>query len=175
MAQPEALFLWAVDMLTQKELKRIWNYCPTTGLFTRLVATSPNTKVGDIANHRQSSGYIQIMVNNKPYLAHRLAWLYMTGEWPKGDIDHKFGIRDDNRWSELRDVTRSINLQNQRRLRIDNKSGYAGVYLRKEKNKWGACININGKNVHLGVFESAYEAGAYRLQKKRELHEGCTI
>jgi AP2 domain len=154
-------------MLTQAELKRIWHYDPDTGLFTRLIKTNKTQPIGDVANCHDKDGYIVIGVDKKA--------LYMTGEWPKGQIDHKFGIRDDNRWSELRDATPSINQQNRRVLDKRNKSGYQGVSWDKRSNKWRAYIAVNNKLIHLGHFDNVHEAGAYRLQKKKEIHTSCPL
>jgi hypothetical protein len=162
-------------MLTQSELKRIWHYDPLTGLFTRLVAgRAPNTEVGSIANCH-SVGYINIQINNRLYGAHVLAHFYMTGKMPIAVIDHRDGVRDNNAWSNLRDVTQSINLQNQRRPPKNNTSGYVGVIWSAHARRWKAQIVVDKKYITLGYFECKHEAGEYRLQKKRELHLGCTI
>lgn len=162
-------------MLTQAELKRIWSYDPATGLFTRLIKSRNKTQIGDVAKDREQQGYIRIMINSTRYKSHRLAWLYMTGEFSKNQIDHINGVRDDNRWCNLRDVTQSVNMQNQRIARKNNKSGYAGVTFDKNNNKWHTSIRIQNKQIFLGYFDDVHEAGAYRLQKKRELHPGCTV
>ena len=162
-------------MLTQLELKRVWNYNPATGLFTRLMSNNNFVKVGDIAKSHNGEGYVQIGINRIYYGAHRLAFLYMIGKWPDIQCDHINGIRDDNRWDNLRQATKTINAQNTHGLRTDNTSGYAGVTWSKQKQKWDAQIKVNSKTIHLGFFDCKHQAGAYRLQKKRELHEGCTI
>ena len=162
-------------MLTQTELKRIWHYDPDAGFFTRLVAFANQTKIGDIANAHDGHGYILIGIAGKRYKAHRLAFLYMTGSFPANDVDHINGIRDDNRWVNLRDATQTINSQNLRKPRENNKSGYLGVFWHKASGKWGAAITINSKGIHLGLFTVKEEAAARYLEKKRELHLGCTI
>ena len=162
-------------MLTQIELKRVWNYNFITGQFTRLVATSNVVKVGDVASFINNKGYIVIKINNKNYKGHRLAHLYMTGEFPADQIDHIDGIRNNNCWLNLRDATNSLNAQNTHWLRLDNTSGYAGISWCKRNHKWRAQITLNSKCITLGYFDCKHQAGAYRLQKKRELHEGCTI
>jgi len=161
--------------LTQAELKRLWNYDPLAGLFTRLVKTNPSGNVGDIANCHSGNGYIGISIACKHYQSHRLAFLYMTGKWPKLDVDHINGIKDDNRWCNLRDVSRSVNQQNKKIARSDNVSGYLGVSWHKTSNKWRARITLNKKQIYLGNFKNAHDAAECYLQKKRELHAGCTI
>ena len=162
-------------MLTQTELKRLWDYNPSTGIFTRLVRTSKRVKVGDVADFLRHDGYIQIQISRKKYLAHRLAWLYMIGNFPNEQTDHLNGIRNDNRWVNLRDVTNSINQQNQRRPHSNNKSGYLGVSLCSYSGKWRVQITLNNKLIHLGYFNDKHEASERYLSKKREIHEGCTI
>jgi hypothetical protein len=132
-------------MLTQAELKRQLYYNPETGLFTWKISKCNNKiKIGDVAGYLGEDGYIQIRINSILYRAHRLAWLYIKGYFPEHDIDHKFGIKDDNRWSEIQHVTRSCNLQNQK---IDkrNSSGFPGVILHKKNGKWHSQVTINKK------------------------------
>ena len=162
-------------MLNQSELKRVWRYNPETGLFTRLVKTANCTKAGDIANCDDGGGYIRTEVFGKKYRAHRLAFLYITGEWPKNYVDHINGVRNDNRWVNLRDATKSVNQQNQRKPPVNNTSGYMGVIWHKQRGKWRVRIVVNSKQISLGFFDDVHEAGAHYLKKKRELHEGCTI
>lgn len=162
-------------MTDQVELKRIWHYDLLTGRFTRLVKTRGRGKVGDVANHHNKDGYIVIGFKAKKYFGHRLAFMYVTGSFPKHKTDHINGIPNDNRWCNLRDVPQAINNQNHRSKRKDNTSGHVGVSWNKLANKWQAQIQANGEYLYLGLFDDVHEAGAYRLQKKRELHEGCTI
>ena len=88
--------------LTAAQLRELLQYDPETGVVTRLVKSSNGIKVGDVAGTADARGYILIRVDGWLHLAHRLAWLHMTCEWPKGMIDHINGVRDDNRWSNLR-------------------------------------------------------------------------
>ena len=162
-------------MLTQSELQRIWHYCPDSGRFTRLVSTSNNVKVGDIANCHDDDGYIRLKVSNKGYGAHRLVWLYMTGHFPNNQIDHINGIRNDNRWCNLRDATNSINQQNKRAPMPGNTAGILGVTWENCTGKWRAQIKINSKMFTLGRFDDKQAAAECYLKRKRESHPGCTI
>jgi hypothetical protein len=105
-----------------------------------------------------SNGYVVITVSGVRYKAHRLAWFYMTGEEPKGEIDHINGNKADNRFANLRDCKKSENGKNAG-LSKRNKSGFRGVTKHTGREKWIASICINGKNKHLGVFDSPEEAG----------------
>ena len=93
-------------------LRKLLEYDPETGLFTNLIRRGPRSLEGTIAGSLMCNGYIELMLNGSHYKASRLAWLYMTGEWPKYEIDHINRIRHDNRWDNLRDVSHKDNLTN---------------------------------------------------------------
>src|SRR5690349_15052213 len=99
--------------LTQQYLKEILHYDPETGVFIWYTSRG-HCKAGNVAGSL-NLGYILIGICNFKYQAHRLAWLYMTGEWPTFEIDHKNGVSSDNRWENLREATRIINGQNRRK------------------------------------------------------------
>ena len=144
--------------LTQEMLKENIHYEPKTGLFTRLKAKSNSVKVGDIAGYiNKVNGYRAIQINGKIYKAHRLAFLYMTGKFPTDEVDHINHSRDDNRFVNLRKVTRLENLRNQS-MYSKNKSGFTGVCWHERDSKWVANIRINGKLKHLGYFKDIDEA-----------------
>ena len=155
-------------MLTQERLKELLHYNPETGLFTRLIQ---RTNGGSGFIH--STGYVHIYIAGKTYAAHRLAWFYMTGEFPKHDIDHINGIKHDNRFCNLRDVPKCVNMQNERHARKHSSSKLMGAT--RHKNKFQSAIHINGKRVHLGTFNTAEEAHAAYIEAKRIHHLGCTI
>ena len=147
------------DLLTQEYLKSVLNYDLNTGEFRWKINKSRRAKKGDLAgctDINKSSGYTRIWINYKSYRAHRLAWLWMTGEWPQFEIDHKNRIRSDNRWNNLRPATNSQNKINGKAYK-NNKSGYKGVYWNKNTKNWVASININKKQTHLGCFNSKKE------------------
>lgn len=144
-------------MLSQEDVKRLFSYCPETGLFTRLVSNNKRRKVGEIVGTIHITGYVIIKINKVAYPAHRLAFLYMTGSFPTDMTDHIDGIRDNNRWINLREATRSENNRNSK-IRSDNKSGFKGVFFEKSANKWRALCWANGVQNHLGLFNTAIEA-----------------
>jgi hypothetical protein len=164
------------NQINSTYLRDILHYNEVTGIFT-WITKRRGCKFLGMAGTLCQDGYIRIQIDKRPYKAHRLAWLWMTGEWPKGEIDHVHGNQSDNRWSELRDATHSINQQNQRRAKASNKCGLLGVSPtdRSRKNPWTARITIKNKSKHLGMFKTADEAYVAYLQAKRILHEGCTI
>jgi hypothetical protein len=149
-------------------------YNPETGDFT-WVGGNRSRKTGKIAGYISRHGYRIISVKGLVARAHRLAWIFTYGVSPSGDIDHINGITTDNRLDNLRDVSRSVNIQNQRRAQANNKSGYLGVSWNKRRCKWAAQIMVAGKSVYLGFYEDPKDAHDVYLKKKREIHEGCVI
>lgn len=160
-------------MIDQATLRKLLDYDPATGVFVWRVRQSYRINVFDVAGYIGVQGHRRIGVLGHLYWAHRLAWLYMTGAWPS-EIDHINGDRADNRWSNLRSVTRLINNQNLRRARWDSGTGIMGVG-RRRSGKFQAQIRLNGRRLHLGYFSTADAAHAAYLKAKRELHPGCTI
>jgi hypothetical protein len=147
-------------MVTANELRRLLSYDPETGVFTwRVSKQGPGAKSGKVAGNKDPRGYVIIKISQRKITAHRLAWLYMTGSLPAGQIDHANGVCSDNRWSNLRLATPAQNLQN-RRSHKNNKSGLKGVGFCKKSNKWHARICINKQQMHLGMFASPEEAHA---------------
>ena len=144
--------------LTQKQLKELFYYSPDDGVFIRKVKTANCVNIGDIIGcNAVLTGYASISINNKNYLAHRLVWLYVTGEWPKNYIDHINHIRNDNRFINLREATRQENSKNTS-ISNRNTSGVTGVHFAKRENKWCSKLMINGKDVFIGHFIDKFEA-----------------
>lgn len=161
-----------VGTLTATRLRELLFYDADTGAFTRVVAVG-KTKAGDIAGATSRVGYRQIQVDGSLYYAHRLAWLYVTGSWPAWQIDHIDGDRGNNKFSNLRDVSGCLNMQNQRRPRSNNTTGFLGVF--ESFGRFVAHIGMNGKARHLGSYSTPEQAYAAYLSAKRELHAACTI
>jgi hypothetical protein len=160
-------------MITQNRLKEVLDYNPDTGVFIRRLKQT-GVKQGKISGSLTLEKYQVTSIDNKIYKCHRLAWLYMTGKFPDGQIDHINGNRSDNRFENLRDVTQTQNIQNQRKAQISNKStGILGVF----KNGFGfmARITHNNTKIYLGTFKTTEEAQAAYVAAKRVLHSSCTI
>lgn len=154
---------------TQARLKELLHYEPDTGHFTRLVRRGGTANAGSKAGSLNRHGYVLIVVDGHRYAAHRLAFLYMTGAMPPEFVDHINQIKDDNRWENLRLASRAENSANTG-LRVDNKSGYRGVFWLARLGKWRASgRNRAGKSVHLGLFESPEDAAAVALEWRRQL------
>lgn len=161
--------------LTFAEARERFTYHPETGVFTR-VKTQRRWLAGSIVTGTSSHGYIRIWVKGKQIAAHRLAWLWMTSEWPSDDIDHIDGNRANNTWANLRQVDRSTNLENIRSAKSHNKStGLLGAYHSPSKRRFVSRIQVRGKNINLGSFATADAAHAAYLSAKSELHKGSTL
>lgn len=148
--------------MTQKELKILLKYDKKTGIFKWKRIKSKRIKFGDIAGGKIGCGYISIRIKGRAYLAHRLAWLYVYGKFPKNTIDHINHNKIDNRICNLRDISLQENLKNQP-LRKTNKSGIAGVFFHKARKQWQAYYSENGKAKHLGWFFKKEEAVKCRM------------
>ena len=133
------------------------HYNPLTGIFTWTNSPSNCVKNGTMCTSITDKGYIRIGAKGRGYLAHRLAFLYMTGSFPKNQADHINHIRDDNRWCNLRDVTNMENQQN-RTLQSNNTSGVDGVNWHSKQRMWNTRITVNGKRIHIGCFNTSEEA-----------------
>lgn len=157
-------------MLTQEKLKELLHYCPDTGVFTWRVAASKRVRVGEVAGSFNTLGYARIAVNGKLYGSHRLAWLYMHGEFPTDHIDHINRVPGDNRLCNLRAATQSENMQNKSQYR-NNKSGHIGVSWKKSAKKWMAWIDVNCKTIYLGYFTDISEAIAARKAAEPQYHQ----
>lgn len=145
-------------MITHSRLKELLDYDPMTGLFAWKISSGKRRAGAPVG--WVDGGYIRLSVDGDTYKAHRLAWFYMTGEWPDGDTDHENGIRTDNRFANLRPATRSQNMMNTK-LKSHNTSGYKGVSFWKKTGKWKAQIQVDKKKLFLGYHETpegAYEA-----------------
>lgn len=145
--------------LTAERLRTLLHYCPETGAFRWLVSNSARRPAGSAAGELKPSGYILIGINGWRYRAHRLAWLYVTGEWPQVQIDHRDNDRSNNKWLNLRPADNAQNQANAKRPK-NNTSGFKGVFWNKQRQKWAAKINPDRRQVHLGFFADPKEAHA---------------
>ena len=160
--------------LTVEQLKNTLDYFADTGVFVWKIHPSKAVRAGDLAGCVEKRiGYVTIGIAGRVYKAHRLAWLYVYGSWPKGLIDHMNGNKSDNRINNLRDVFADGNSQNVRKPNRRNKSGFMGVIW--FQNKWRASMSVNGKSKWLGDYSTPEEAHQVYLEAKRKYHAACTI
>lgn len=146
-----------MQKLTQEYLKEILNYNLITGIFSWKNPTNTKNSIGQQAGSLHPDGYYYVKINGKSYKLSRVAWLYVLGEFPKHDVDHKNNNRSDNSWINLREANDQENSWN-RKTPKNNTSGYKGVTWDKEKQKWRAKITYDGKMLHLGLFIDIMDA-----------------
>jgi hypothetical protein len=152
--------------ITAEELRARLRYDPETGIFSSIVPWARWAGKAQLTGVIIGAGYVAIHVKGRRYYAHRLAWLYMTGEWPNEEIDHINRDRKDNRWANLRAATRSTNCQNSRGR---------GRYLKGTKfdprcGSWLARIHVNKREIHLGSFRTEAEAHAAYVEAAKKYH-----
>ena len=152
--------------LTAARLRELLNYDPETGIFYWREKRRPRIKAGDRAGTFGVIGYRQIIIEGGHYTEHRLAWLYVHGEWPS-EIDHKNGVRDDNRIANLRIATRSQNVQNIAGFST-NRSGFKGVG--RHNGRWRARIAVGCRSIWLGHFKTAEDAYAAYCEAAHKYH-----
>jgi hypothetical protein len=140
------------NLLTYEELRRRFYYDPETGIFTRL---GSKRKVGCVNMAGYLTIFVRIRGNKRSYGAHRLAWFYVFGRWPKNEIDHRNNNRLDNRIANLREATTQQNRTNKL-----TKNEARGAYWHKRCKRWQALITVNYRKHHLGYFKTRIEAAA---------------
>jgi hypothetical protein len=142
--------------ITAEMLRERMSYDQETGVF-RLRRSRTRWKAGQVAGSLGENGYVSIRVCGVLCLAHRLAWLYVHGEWPVEQIDHRNNDRTDNRLANLRPASVDQNARNNR-IGGRNTTGLKGAY--RKRGKWRSTITVNGKQVSLGTFSTKEEAHA---------------
>jgi hypothetical protein len=160
-------------MITADHIRSILDYDPATGVFIWKAHKHRHDLIGKKAGSPTNTGYWAIAINNEKRLAHRLAWLYITGKWPFGHIDHIDGDKQNNSFDNLREVTRFGNLQNMRLPTKANKVGFLGVSA--HQGKWRVQIMTNGQRIRESGFNTPEEAHKRYLTLKRLYHTTCTI
>jgi hypothetical protein len=151
-----------MSTITAERLRQLLHYDPERGVFTwlsRPAERSWNTRfAGTRAGTINGLGYVVIGILGRRYKAHRLAWLYVHGEWPGRELDHINCDKSDNRIANLRPATRSQNIANSR-ARSDSTSGLKGVRWHESSRRWLARLTAGGKR-HIGLFDTPEAAHA---------------
>lgn len=178
----------AEDLVTPAEVQELLEYSPETGLFLwkprplrfctagsgrytreRNKAVFDSNYAGTPAlNALNASGYKRGNLFGRGLLAHRAAFACVLGRWPVGQVDHINGVRDDNRWANLREATNQQNQWNSSSAK-GSSSRYVGVSWSQKSSKWQAYICPEGKKVALGYFDCELEAAAARDKAAREM------
>lgn len=161
-------------MLTQAKIKSILHYNPDTGIFTRLHNSYRSNNAGKEVGYIGKKGYIRLDITidgiKHKLLAHRIAWLYMTGEIPSECIDHIDENKTNNSFKNLRQATNAQNHQNRSNITSRSSTGFVGVSYFKRDGNYSAQIVVNGKNKHIGYFDTAEEASKAYLSVKEKYH-----
>lgn len=157
--------------LSLDELKSIVNYDPETGILTWVgTGTGRSKRGGEAGSLKEDNGYLRVTIKGQVYYAHRLIFYWMTGRDPMEYVDHRNGVRSDNRWANLRECSWQENCQNYRR-KSPTKHGFLTGVHRKSSGKFGAQISVNRKLVVLGgAFETEEAAHAAYVEAKAKYH-----
>lgn len=156
--------------ISAERVRELFDYEPLTGILRWKVRLSKCVRVGAEAGCVNGGGHKIVRICGKIYLVHRIIWLWVTGFWPREQIDHKNLAGSDNRWENLREATSSQN-QHNKGLQKNNRTGIKGVF--QDKNKpgvWRAAIMLHGRNKYLGTFYTREEAGIAREAALKEIH-----
>jgi hypothetical protein len=152
--------------LTAERLRELLVYTPETGEFHWAVSKGAARRGGLAGGSVGGTGYLNIGIDGKLYRTHRLAWLYVYGEWPENEIDHINLVKTDNRIKNLRQASHTENMAN-KPVYKNNVGGLKGV--RKRGQKWHAQIQSGGKIKFIGSFSTpemaaaAYSAAAQEM------------
>lgn len=143
-------------MLSVERLREVLHFDENTGTFRWRINRGPARK-GNIAGNSTTHGYRRIRIDWVLYKEHSLAWLYVNGQFPDGEIDHVNGITSYNRPVNLRIATHTMQMANSKK-RKDNKSGFKGVFWNTRAGRWEAKIQFENRQHHLGYFDDASDA-----------------
>lgn len=162
------------DHVSVEYLRSAVDYDPATGSMRwKRRADMSNSWNGRFpgreAGTTDKSDHIFFMIKGRRITAHRAAWAIMNGEWPTLQIDHRDTVKSHNWWDNLREATASQNRQN-RGMNRNNTSGYKGVTFCKLTGRWAAAIGYNGKNHHLGRYDTPEEAYAIYCAEAKTHH-----
>lgn len=147
----------ANQSLTVEELKSQLRYEPDTGDFYRIARPrGSNAPMGLITTKTTEAGYIRIRVLGRKFMAHQLAYVYMTHVWPT-QVDHDNRNRSDNRWCNLSESSDVHNRKNQS-LRKTNNTGMAGVIWDDKRQRYVVRVTNNYKQIWLGQFKTLLAA-----------------
>jgi len=159
------------EMTDAEVVRNALIYDQQTGLFTWARSWRGRTmRRGAVAGSKSDNGYLRIRTLIGEHYAHRLAFLYVTGDWPPDEVDHINGVRDDNRWVNLRAATRAENLRNCAGHPGRRVSPFKGVTTEHRSKRFKAQITVNGETIKLGHFDQESDAAIAYRQAAVALH-----
>lgn len=152
--------------ITAERLRALLDYDRETGDF-RWRERKGRAEAGSIAGSPSAGHYFGIKIDGAKYWAHQLAFLHVTGAWPKHEVDHRDGVKHNNAWANLRDVPHFVNQWNKRGAQANNSTGLRGVS--RARRRFVAQITMRpGASRHVGVFDTPEEAAeAYQLAARQ--------
>ena len=159
-------------MLTQEQAKELFSYDPEEGILRwrkRPMGRNTSLIAGYLKENPDKPHYWVVMVNYKNYKVHQIIWVYMTGSWPEKLIDHKDRDGTNNKWSNLRLATNSQNMMNSG-IRKNSSTGVTGVSLDRRRNLFRARVNVGGKEIWLGYFDTIDAAKTARVAAAKKHH-----
>lgn len=145
-----------------ERLRELFTCDPEAGLLYRR-CTRGNVKAGSLVGWLTDKGYLGVEVDRRKLCVHRVVWVMTHGEWPSGSLDHKNGVRADNRISNLRIATAAENTRagrNGQKFR----SKYGRGVTRERTGRFRAKVQHEGRDVHIGMFATPEEALAARVE-----------
>ena len=159
------------EALSHARLRQLLRYNPVSGVWRWRLNKARAYKAGDVAGGSPTKGYRQLRIDGRRYLSNRLAWFYMTGEWPPVQVDHKDTDTFNDSWANLRLATNQQNGRNQRK-RPRNTTGWKGVSFDKKKRRFRAYIKVDYKQIWLGYHATKIQAWyAYRVAAQKHFGE----
>lgn len=162
--------------ITAEQLRDLLDYDPETGVFTWARTVSPTGRKGNVAGCKSKAGnsfYWKIRIKRKLYNAHRLAWLYVHGEWPTDEIDHIDRNGLNNAIANLREASSSLNKLN--RVRHKGTTAWRGVQWRSDMGRWIAQMSHKGRSIHIGTFDCPAAASLAYQTETQKLHGHCSL
>lgn len=170
------------DMVTVDFLRVRFNYDPDTGVVSysgreraRLPPSQQSRRAGKPVGWKDSKGHMMVKIGKTDYMLHRVVWAMQTGSWPVCSIDHINGVRDDNRWENLREASHVINMQNRSGAATGSESKELGVSRSATPGKWMANIKAGGVPMRLGTYKSETQAFSAYLNAKIIVHPEAPI
>lgn len=156
------------ELITHRRLLEVLEYNSDTGVFVWKI-TRAKARCGQAAGSvNRVHGYVEIGLDGALYRAHRLAFFYMTGSWPKNEVDHIDLNRSNNKWENLRSADHSQNARN-KSVRSDSATGLKGAY-KRDYGSFASKIKAEGKVICLGTFRTAEEAHAAYCAAAEKYH-----
>lgn len=163
----KGFFFGGLMEITRQFLHELFEY-RDGHLFWKVDRRNNKIKGTQASRPKKSNGYQEVTINKKKYYSHRLIFMMFNGYWPE-QIDHIDGNRSNNLVSNLREANNAQNNRNTK-LRVSNTSGFKGVYLHSQNNRFVARITVNYKCISLGCYKTIKEAHEAYKKAASELH-----